>query len=101
MKNNWANIFNDETTCLLPSFEDMQWYLAVLDAVKSILYSPIPLKLSSKPSSCIGLFKTFLYKWTFHQWYIKMSMLSWIPPFHDNEEDVSYDVDSLFANIPI
>ena len=28
-------------------------------------------------------------------------MLSWIPPLHDNEEDVSYDVDSLFTNIPI
>ena len=28
-------------------------------------------------------------------------MLSNLPPFLDHEEDVSYDVDSLFTNIPI
>ena len=29
------------------------------------------------------------------------SMLSSIPPLQDDEEDLSYDVESLFANIPI
>ena len=29
------------------------------------------------------------------------SMLSLIPPLQDDEEDVSYDVESLFTNIPI
>ena len=29
------------------------------------------------------------------------SMLSSIPPLQDDEEDVSYDVESLFTNIPI
>ena len=29
------------------------------------------------------------------------SMLSSIPPLRDDEEDVSYDAESLFANIPI
>ena len=29
------------------------------------------------------------------------SMLSSIPPLQDYEEDVSYDVESLFTNIPI
>ena len=28
-------------------------------------------------------------------------MLSSIPPLQDDEEDVSYDVESLFTNIPI
>ena len=28
-------------------------------------------------------------------------MLSSIPPLQDDEEDVSYDVESLFINIPI
>ena len=29
------------------------------------------------------------------------SMLSSIPPLQDDQEDVSYDVESLFTNIPI
>ena len=29
------------------------------------------------------------------------SMLSSIPPLQDDEEDVSYDVESLFTNVPI
>ena len=29
------------------------------------------------------------------------SMLSSIPPFQDDEKDVSYDAESLFTNIPI
>ena len=29
------------------------------------------------------------------------NMLSSIPPLQDDEEDVSYDVESLFTNIPI
>ena len=28
-------------------------------------------------------------------------MLSSVPPLQDDEEDVSYDVESLFINIPI
>ena len=29
------------------------------------------------------------------------SMLSSVPPLQDDEKDVSYDVESLFTNIPI
>ena len=44
--NDIANTFNDKTACLTSLFKYMQWYLAVLGAIKSKLHSPIrPKKL--------------------------------------------------------
>ena len=48
--NDIANTFNDKTACLTSLFKYMQWYLPVLDAIKSKLYSPIRRKKSRKPS---------------------------------------------------
>ena len=40
-----SNTFNYEITCLSSRFKYVKWYLAMLDAIKSKLYFPIPIPI--------------------------------------------------------